>query len=328
LQTENEFKNILIIDFGQLGDVVLSLPALAALRGRFADARMTVMTGKAAGQVVELAGVADEVIAIDRVELRDGPKLRSVSNIFGILGDVRRRRFDLIIDLHSLPETNILAFLSGAGSRLLANRESRSIDRLSNFKPPPPREDKTKHLTERYLDVLRPLGIDGAVPEFRFPVNDAGLGDAAPLFAEGRGKYAGLFPGAGHPVRCWPLKNFGELAEKLSANGATPIVFLGPEEAGMRRSVEELFPTDTHIVEGLSIPQFINCAARLDVFITNDTGPMHLAACAGAPIVLILHGDAPLTYLPLTEHINTVRAATIEQISVDDVYSAAATVLK
>jgi ADP-heptose:LPS heptosyltransferase len=175
--------------------------------------------------------------------------------------------------------------------------------------------------------VLKPLGLDGAARGFRFPANDAGLGAATGLFDGRTGKYAGLFPGAGHPDRCWPINKFAELAEKLSEDGVTPVVFLGPEEAAMRPSVERLFPAGTSVVEGLSIPQFVNCAARLDVFVTNDTGPMHLAACAGSPILLILLVHAPLTYLPLTEHINIVRGDLIEQIPVDDVYTAAATAL-
>ena len=71
-------RNILVIDFGQLGDVVLSLPALAAVRQKFPRARVTVAVGGAAASVVEMAGVADEALAVDRVGLRDGPKHLSI----------------------------------------------------------------------------------------------------------------------------------------------------------------------------------------------------------------------------------------------------------
>ena len=120
-----EPRNILVIDFGQLGDVVLSLPALAAIRRRFASARVTVIVGGAASSVVELAGVADEVLAVDRVGLRDGPKHPSVLQIGKLVLDVRRRKFDFVVDLHSLSETNLLGFLSGAGQRLYARRPRR-----------------------------------------------------------------------------------------------------------------------------------------------------------------------------------------------------------
>ncbi|MEO6655297.1 MAG: hypothetical protein ABIO36_04380, partial [Pyrinomonadaceae bacterium] len=133
--TTLKFQNILVLNFGQLGDVVLSLPALNAIRQKFPYSHIAVVTGKIADQVIKLSGLADEVIMVDRVELRDGSKLRSIRKILHFTGQIRRLPLDLVIDLHSLSETNILAFLSKAKFRLLANRESRSLDRLSNFRP-------------------------------------------------------------------------------------------------------------------------------------------------------------------------------------------------
>lgn len=322
------FQNILVIDFGQLGDVVLSLPALNAIRQRFPEAHITVLTGKVPDQVIRLSGLADEVIMVDRVDLRDGPKLRSIGRIFSFVGEIRRRLIDLVIDLHSLPETNILAFLSKANKRLLANRESRSLDRLSNFRPKPPKEDKAKHLSERYLDVLKPLGIADAEGEFRLTASaeDAEYVERK-FFADSPHRTVGLFPGAGHPSRCWKLDNFAALAAKLDADDLRPAVFLGPEEAGMRGQIKALFPVTTAIIDGLTIPQFIAAAAHLASFVTNDTGPMHLAACAGAPVVLLLDERAPTTYLPLTNKIEIVRNQTIDQISIGDVENAVRSII-
>ncbi|CAN5602515.1 lipopolysaccharide heptosyltransferase II [soil metagenome] len=325
--TTLNFQNILVINFGQLGDVVLSLPALAAIRQRYPAAHIAVITGKVPDQVVKMSGLADEVIMVDRVELRDGPKLRSISKILKFVGEIRRRHIDIVIDLHSLSETNILAFLSKAKYRLLANRESRSLDRLSNFRPSPPKEDKAKPLADRYLDVLLPLDISGGDKNIRLQISQDDAEFVGRKYFADSTRTAGLFPGAGHPSRCWDLDNFKRLAVKFVADEVRPAVILGPEEAGMRGKVEEVFPKETVIIDGLTIPQFIAAAARLDVFVTNDTGPMHLAAVAGAPIVLLLDGRAPTTYLPLTDRLEVVRADTIDQIKVDTVYAAAAGVL-
>lgn len=326
--TDQNFQNILVIDFGQLGDVVLSLPALHAIRRKFPRSRLIALTGRIPGEVVKLSGLADEVITVNRVELRDGPKLRSIAKILRFVGEIRRRSVDLVIDLHSLSETNILAFLSKAKHRLLANRESRSLDILSNFRPKPPLEDKTKHLSERYTDVLRPLGISGATREIRLRASPAdGEYVDGKFFDNPVQRYVGLFPGAGHPSRSWSLENFAALAAKLNADGLRPTVFLGPEEAGMREQVGASFPASTIIIDGLSIAQFIAAAARLEAFVTNDTGPMHLAACAGAPVLLLLDERAPTTYLPLTKRIEIVRNRTIDLILVDDVHQAAKSLL-
>src|SRR6185369_15731616 len=111
-----------------MGDVILALPALQAIRQKFPAARITVLIGKSSAMIAKLAGVFDEEIIVDRVELRDGNKLHSINKIRRLVKEIRRRKFDFIIDLHSLSETNLLGFLSGARKRLYANRENRSLD--------------------------------------------------------------------------------------------------------------------------------------------------------------------------------------------------------
>jgi ADP-heptose:LPS heptosyltransferase len=123
-------RNILVIDFGQLGDVVLSLPALQGIRRRFPNARITVAAGKPASDIVRLSGYSDDILEVDRVGLRDGPKLLSIARILKIVGRVRKAKFDFVIDLHSLSETTLLGFLSGrAASTLRAS--PRPLARLS-----------------------------------------------------------------------------------------------------------------------------------------------------------------------------------------------------
>ena len=134
-------SNILVIDFGQLGDVVISLPALCAIRKRFPKARITVAVGTSAAKIVDLSGFADQTLTVDRVALRDGSKLKSIIQIGALVKRVRNSRFDFVIDLHSLSETNLLGFLSGAKTRLFSRRPNRSLDFLSNFRPQPPIED-------------------------------------------------------------------------------------------------------------------------------------------------------------------------------------------
>ena len=112
-------RNILIIDFGQLGDVVMSLPALRAVREKFPFARITVVVGKPGAEIIDLSGYADATIEVDRVALRDGFKPLSILKVLDLIKDVRRRQFEFVIDLHSFSETNLLGFFSGAPQRLL-----------------------------------------------------------------------------------------------------------------------------------------------------------------------------------------------------------------
>src|SRR2546423_14678187 len=120
-------RNILVIDFGQLGDVVLSLPALGAIRKRFPKARITVAVGKPGAEIVDLAAVADETLVVDRVGLRDGFKPLSVIRLFKLVKNVREKKFDFFIDLHSLSKFNFLGFLSVVPKRLYSYGPVRAL---------------------------------------------------------------------------------------------------------------------------------------------------------------------------------------------------------
>ena len=315
--------NILIIVFGQLGDVVLSLPALRAVREHFPDARITIAVGTACAAVIELAQVSDAMIAVDRVALRDGNRLESVRQIVRLVRDVRRRRFDFVLDLHSLSETNLLGFVSGASHRLYAHRRRRSLDWLSTLTPP--REDLQKHLTERYLDVLVPLGIAGAstVPQIAPRADDVAFVEHLWQERGLNGTVLGVFPGAGNESRRWPLASFAALADQLTADGlARTAVFLGPEEEQLASEVRTRFPATTVIVDRLSVHQLVAALARLAVLVGNDTGPMHLAAAVGTPVVIVLDQRAPTQFVPRGAHVHAVNPAPLGEIAVGVVVAA------
>ncbi len=326
-------QNILVINFGQLGDVVLSLPAWQIIREKFPSAKITALVGKASAEIIEITDFVDEKIVVDRVRLRDSGKVWSIAQIFKLAGQIRGKKFDFIIDLHSLYETNLLGFLSGAKYRLYANRENRSLDFLGNFKPKPPREDKTKHLTEHYLSILEPLGrTENAERFIKLRPRSADVETVENLLQNynvaGK-KLVALFPGAGHASRRWSLENFAQLAKLLSEDeNLQPIVFLGPEEKNLRVEVEEKFPAKTIIFDRLTIPQFAAALSLALVLISNDTGAIHIGAVVGISIVLILDKRAPTTYLPQTDKLSVVRSGTLAEISVEEVYTATREILK
>ena len=329
-----EPRNILVIDFGQLGDVVLSLPALRAIRERFPKAKITVAVGKPGAEIVDLSGWADSTLVVDRVGLRDGSKVVSVARIARLVTTVRRLKFDFVIDLHSLAETNLLGFFSGATKRLYSRRPGRSLDFLGNFRPRPPVEDyrSDRHLIDRYLDVLAPLEITSPnrLPQLKTKaVDDAAVEKILrQVKADSGAPLVGLFPGAGHPSRRWSLERFAELADFLVRNDHVRVlVFVGPEERNFIPDIRRRFPPATIILDKLTIPQVAAAQARLAVFISNDTGPMHIAAAVGVPVVLLLDKRAPKSYLPQGKRHRILYSSTIEDISVEEVYFAARTVL-
>lgn len=319
-----DLKNILVIHFGQLGDVVLGLPALRAIRERFSDAKITLMVGRSAAEIARLANVANEYIVVDRVELRDSNTFWSIGQVFKLVRDVRSRKFDLVIDLNSLYETNLLGFLSGAKARLFENRERRSIDRLATIKPP--LEDKNKHHTDRYLSVLEPLGIVGVS---RTVIVDPQIDDlqAADAYLESigaRGKrLIGLFLGAGHPTRRWGIESFSQLATELTKDdGRRVLVLLGPEERELRDGLQDRFGDSAIVVEEMGLGQFYALLSRLEVLVTGDTGPMHLGAIAGAGIVLLSEVNTTQVYRPLITKLRVIEDRPFNEITPEQVLAA------
>ena len=321
-------RNILVIDFGQLGDVVMSLPALRAIRERYRVARITVIVGRPGAEIIDMSGYADATIEVDRVSLRDGSKPLSVLRIFRVVKDVRRRKFDFVIDLHSFSETNVLGFFSGAPQRLFSRRPGRSLDFLANFNPKPPvdKNDPDQHLIDRYLDVLVPLGIKDQprVPRLVTRAKDGRTIDAMlrKAKAETGTPLVGLFPGAGHPGRCWPVEQFAQLADFLIRNdGVRPIIFVGPEERHLVARMRALFPSACVILEKLSIPQLAAAQARLAVFVSNDTGPVHIAAAVGTPIVVLIDLPRPHAYVPTGTSQRLIFSESVAAIEVEQVYA-------
>ena len=321
-------RNILVIHFGQLGDVVLSLPAFSAIRQRFPNAKITAIVGKPSVAILEMSGTINATIGVDRVSLKLGNKLVSIGRIIRLVSSVRKLGFDFVIDLHSLSETNLLGFLSGAPHRLYAHRPTRTIELLSNFQPRVPREDLSKHAVDRYLDVLQPLGV---ADQNRIPHLTTNSADDAAVEsllkkekANSNALLVGLFVGAGHRLRRWPIESYAELADSLIRNeGVRVVVFLGPEERALMTEARKLFPPATIFFDRLTIGQLAAAQARLTFFVSNDTGPMHIAAAVGTPVIVLLDRPTVHGFIPLGELHHILCAASINEITVDRVYQVA-----
>lgn len=326
-------QNILVIHFGQIGDVILSLPALRVVRETFPKAKITALIGKSGADIVEISGFVDKKIIVDRVQLRDSAKIWSIKQVFKLLENVRAEKFDFIVDLHSLYETNLLGFLSGAKHRLYARRGgNRSLDFLANFKPKPPQFNRSLHLTDYYLDVLKPLGAENPERFVQICPPEKHLEKIEKLLSfkvTKNKKFVGLFPGAGHISRRWSLENFSRLAKLLLGDkNLQPIVFLGPEEEHLRAEIEETFSREVIILDKLSLLEFASALSFLDILVSNDTGAAHIGAIVGTKIVLVMDKSAPLNYLPLAQNLRVVNSRALDEIGVEEVFEASQKLLR
>jgi ADP-heptose:LPS heptosyltransferase len=140
----------------------------------------------------------------------------------------------------------------------------------------------------------------------------------------------GLFPGASQPRRRWPLERFAELASRLEQNeGVRIVVFLGPEEAAVAGQVRAAFSPSALVLDGLTLSQLASAAARLRLLVSNDSGPMHLAAAVGTPVLLLLGAPVrgPYWFGPVGEWHRIVIRRNLLEIAVAEVYAAARAML-
>jgi ADP-heptose:LPS heptosyltransferase len=320
-------KNILVIHFGQLGDVILGLPALDALRARFPGARITALTGTPADQIARLAGLADLVVGVNRHALKDAPKLRAVRDIVRLALELRRARYDAVVDLHAFYETGLLARFSGAPLRVGPDRENRSLPFAYTVTSPP--EDRSAHLVERYLAIA---GAAGAPPRVREPHIAPAPADAveadrlvcARFEGSSGAPLVGLNPGAGFEARRWPGDRFAELGRAFAAGGARVAVFAGPEERGLGDRLAAAIGPEAAGFEGMTLGQLAAVMRRCAVVVSNDTGPAHISAAVGTPTLVLMPGNAgPSPFAVRGERKRLIYAETVAAISTEEVVRAA-----
>lgn len=314
-------QNILAIHFGQLGDVILGIPALDALRARFPDARITALTGTPADQVVRLARLADDVVGVDRHALKRASVGRAIRDIIGLARRLRRKRFDAVVDFHAFYETGLLAWLSGAPIRVGPRRENRSLPFVYSIQAPP--EDRSAHVIDRYLAVAAAIGAEPRAREPRIIPSledDAEAARRLAQIASPAAPIVGFNPGAGHDLRRWPAERFVALGQTLVADGAHVVVFAGPEEPGLGHSLAAGIGDRALGVEGCTIGQLAAVMRRCALIVSNDTGPSHIGAAAGAPILVLMPGNAgPSPFAVRGERTRLIHGENMQAIAVDEV---------
>jgi lipopolysaccharide heptosyltransferase I len=280
---------ILIVKLGSIGDIVHTLPALAALRAAMPQAEISWVVERRSAEILRDNPVLDRLIEVDTKALRRG--LMSGETLRAPRQQLRRLRasaFDVAIDFQGLLKSASIARLSGAhrvfGYSRSGLREPASALLLSKTIAVP----RQAHVISKALLLLRGA-LDIPLPEeVSFPINttpsdEAEAQQAAALTG---GRYAILNPGGGWPTKLWSVDRFGTLADLLwSRHGISSLVTYGPGEEDLAESVRRSSVSGKASPVNLSLKAFYSLARGASVYVGGDTGPTHLAVAAGAPIV-------------------------------------------
>ncbi len=303
----------------QLGDLLLNVPAIRAVRNRFPAAHITLIVGPQNAPAVLGQGWADRVRVV---------ATRGVRGLWSALARSGPRA-DLAIYFTTVSYSGSGAWLvraSGATRRVgfdPAHYGERDRAALTEAVPFPQGD---LHQSAVSLALARAAGAASAdvVPPPPYFVPDPSLLGRAP------GGAVYLHPGAGKVKNRWPAARFAEVARTLMARGCEISWIEGPQDGGCVDEASRALGRSLPVVRGETIPMLAARFARAALYVGNDTGPLHLAAATGCPTVGIYGWSDPAAWAPVGRCVRSVRAAdaSLESIPPEQVLEAALPLLQ
>ena len=277
-----DYRHILLIKPSSLGDIVHAMPTCAAIRRAYPKARLTWLVKR------EWAGLVERIDGVDRV----WPVESTLTGWLSQVSLLRAEHFDLVVDLQGLFRSAAIGWLSGSPLLVgLANGREGSPWFYSRGVPVPQLE---MHAVDRYLLVAKAVGAaESGTPEFRFRIPQTDHEEVDRLLSR-----SGVMPGmswvamnvsARWPTKRWPTASFAEVADRLRQDGWGAVVMIGgPDERTDVAAVSAMMKTPAIDLAGATtvglLPALLSKASLL---MTNDSGPMHIAAAVGTPVVAL-----------------------------------------
>ncbi|HRX84327.1 MAG TPA: glycosyltransferase family 9 protein [Phycisphaerae bacterium] len=312
LLADRSFERILLIKPTALGDVVHTIPVLVKLRRRYPDARIDWMLTPATAELVGRHPAISNIVLFDRRRLGQIAKPgQAIGGIWRLARQLRRARYDLVIDLHGQLRSAFFAMCTGSRVRVGFDRPRR-VNRVAERTLPAtayrhgwtgaregswlaythriPVPTLEVHAVDRYQRLGALLGFDAGPLDFGFPLAAEAPAAADALLAE-HGltdrPYAVLAPGTIWETKRWRTEGFAEVAQHFLDRGWGALLVGSPGERERCREVAALCPGATDVSGRTSISVLAALIRRAAIAITNDSGPMHLTVAMGRPVVSI-----------------------------------------
>ena len=331
---------ILVVRTDRLGDVILTLPMLALLRSRYPDAYLGMLLSRYTGEIVRNHPHVNVLLWNDEA----GQPRPAVD----IIREIRAQKFDAVFLVHPTPRLAWIMARAGIPVRIGTGYRYYSV--LLTHRVFEHRKDARHHELEynlRLLSALDPsLSVDGVSPEFGIVLPPEAVRVVDRLLSE-KGvasgeRFAVLHPGSGGSARNWPVERFGALGQKLAKERGVRVIVTGGrgEEESVARVAAAAGDHAIPLCGVLTLPELGALYVRASLVVANSTGPLHLAAALGTPVVGIypqLTPMSPARWGPYTDKKrvlvpdapadcrlcrNGERCACLESITIDQVYEA------
>ena len=258
----DEFKNILIIKPSSLGDIVMTLPALTALRKTYPNAKITWLIRPEFAPLIEGHPHLDGIIHFDRKFLS---KLwyhpLAFAALLKLISSMKRKNFDAVFDFQGLLRSGLLAWISGA-KRRFGPKTAREGAHLF-YTDPIVRDHSSIHVVDYYLKLVNSAANTRQDAQFVLPHNTEADDFIARILTEQNiapENYAVLIPGSAHTEKCWPIERFASVADRINNDYQLQIITVGTaSEAPINKKLKQLAKTTiTDITDRTNLKQLVS----------------------------------------------------------------------
>lgn len=335
-----EIKNILVVkQHNQMGDILCSLPLLPALRNKFTGANITLVASKDNYSILN----SPPNIFFDRLLVYDKSTPKSLTKFFRLLRN-RKYEIGIVPSTVSFSHTShLINFISGARTRVgvrSADGRLNKYEYLLNIKGDYKWNERKLHQIRRNLEIGELIGCslnDNQFREIRLGLTNEEIKFAEEFFKSNfndKKLTIGFHPGAGKVQNRWSVENFSVLISKLYSDyGINVLITSGPMDTETLKSIKKsLTEKNISFVNTETIPLRYDAAviSKLDLYITNDTGPMHIANYLHTPLITLFGPTKGYEWGPVFENQKFIQSDSenINDIEVENVFSIAISILK
>ena len=297
-------KKILIVRLDRIGDVVLSTPVIKALRDAYPDGRIAMMVGPCAREIVEGNPYLDEVIIYDKDRLQ-----RGIAGNYKFIRELKKKKFDIAIVLHPTNRTHMVLMLAGIPERI-------GYDKKAGFfltkRIPHTKQFGMKHEIDYSLDILRYIGVKPSVRELYMPINSVSERKIEAILRENGVKDSDTIiavnPSASCASKRWRVENFAKVANRLAGKyGARIVIISGSADKDLGDKLAALITAGCINLSGRTgIGDVASLLKRARLFISNDSGPVHIGCAVGVSVIAIFgrsdRGLSPKRWGPSGKH--------------------------
>ncbi len=279
---------ILIIKPSSLGDVVHSLPFLKAIKDTFQDAHIEWVISKSFKEILERNPLIDKLIVFDKdswKKLRNFPK--TAKDGVGFVKTLRAGRYDMIVDLQGLLRTGIMAFFASSPLKIGFKHAREGSRHFYNKKIS---VNGSLHAVDKCLEVAKSVGAKTNRVEFPFYIDDTERKIIRRLIGN-LTEYVVVVPSARWETKKWPAENFGTLISRLSV----PCIIIGSaaDEETIRRVMAFSKGKGINLCGKTSLKELLALIEGAKAMVSNDSGPMHIGAAMGIPVIALFGPTDP-----------------------------------